>query len=215
VSIDRWLARGEDETAVWQSLEPGPSVDAVSTRLSSVPGDFLLPDVDLIALAGDVLGQEALDTRAPTTGSVATSSLREVLEQANGADESRPAAAIALWVWASEDVVAAFRPPLPRAAAARAIAALAFRLAPAVPVNDWLVDAERREEAARLLLLWAGALPSGEDVDTARARWERLDSLAHDSAMRAMLEEQRHRLEVQRVLREKRAAEAAARYTHE
>lgn len=201
-SIDAWLRLGYDEEAIWTGLRPGPSVAAVAARLGSLPGDFLDDRVSLAQLAGDVL--EGVDEVTAL-----------VLAEARGLPAARQGAAVALWLWASEHVVEPFAPPLDTGHAARAIAALALRLAPVVPPEQWLVDAERRDEATRLFLLWSGLLPAGEDPPTARARWERLDSLARDAAIRAALEEQQHRLEVQRRLEEKRAAEAATRYTRE
>lgn len=200
-SIDAWLRLGHDEDAIWNGLAPGPSVAAVASRLGSVPGDFLDERVSLPALGGDVIEAE---------GATA-----DVLAEAGERDAARRGAAIGVWLWASERVVEPFAPALGTQHAARALAALAFRLAPVVPPEQWLVDADRRDEAARLFLLWNGTLPAGEDVPTARARWERLDSLTRNAAIRAALDEQQHRLEVQRRLAEKRAAEAAARYTRE
>jgi len=201
--LDVWLALGADEDQVWSTLEYGPPLADVMSRISSVPHDFFDPAVDLVALAGDVLGR-------PLSGDHV-----DLLVKAAAAGETRRGAAVVLWVWASEDVLAPLRPPLSRARATRMVAALAFRLAPVVDPSEWLVLAERREEAARLLLLWSGQLPAGEDALTARSLWDRHDSLRRNAALAATLGDHQHRLEVMRKLREKHAAEAAARYSHE
>ena len=201
--LDVWLSLGADEDQVWSTLDHGPPLADVMSRISSVPHDFFAPEVDLVALAGDVIG-------APLSADHV-----DLLTKSAAAGETRRAAAVVLWVWASEDVLAPLRPPLSRARATRMVGALAFRLAPVVDPAEWLVIAERREEAARLLLLWSGQLPAGEDAVTARSLWDRHDSLRKNAALAATLGDHQHRLEVMRKLREKHAAEAAARYSHE
>lgn len=198
-TLRAWFDLAYDEEALWQQLVPGPRLDAVAQRISSTPGDFLDDRVDVVALAGDVLGSP--------------DSLRTLLPAITSDPAARAGAAVALWLFASQTVVAAFEPPVPAAVAA--IAALGLRLAPVVPAQQWLTDVTRREEAARLFLLWCGRLPADETVDASRAMSRRLDSLARDRALAAMATEHAHRLEVQRRLREQRAAEAASRYTHE
>ena len=201
--LDAWFARGEDEEAVWTRLLEGPSLDELSARLSSIPRDFLDPRVSLRAVAGDLYGGQL---RPDVTA---------VLEQAQAAEPSHRGAAIALWLWASEELVGPLGSGITTGWAARTIAALAFRLAPMVDPGEWLTDAARREEAARLFLLWCGYLPAGEDAAVARSLWERHDSLRRNAAMQAMLADHQHRVEVTAELRKKAAMEAAARYTHE
>lgn len=203
-ALQEWWRQDPDEDAAWRAATPGPALSAVAERLSSVPGEFLDPAVDLRALAGDVLGV------APA--------LQEVCAAAQPTEDPRLGAAIALWLWSDLAALARPRtsaPGLDHRHAPASVRALALRLAPVVPPRRWLSDAERREEAGRLFLLWAGVRPAGEDVRTARARWDRLDSLTRDEALRSAVEDYRHRLEVQRALRERRAREAASRYTHE
>ena len=201
--LDLWCARMEDEDEAWRSPQPGASIDAVATRLSSVPREYLDARVSLAALGGD-------------TGAVfQRPDPQQVLAQAQDFDASRRGAAIALWLWASEDLIAPLDHSLVTAYVARTIAAMAFRLAPIVDPQQWLSDPERREEAARLFLLWCGYLPQGEDAATAKAMWQRHDSLRQSEAMRAMLADHQHRVEVTAALRAQAAREAAARYTHE
>jgi hypothetical protein len=202
-SLAAWFALGHDEEAVWSGLVPGPAVDDVASRLSSLPQQFLDERVSLRALAGDVLG-------GPRPAAVA-----ELLARCAASPASRRGAAVALWLYASEDLVEPFDPMLDRAGVPRAIAALALRLAPTVDPAEWLVAAERREEAARAFLLWNGQLPAGEDVATARSLWDRHDSLRRNRALASALTDHQHRLEVLARLQTKRAAEASARYSHE
>lgn len=201
--LDTWFERGEDEEAVWTRLANGPSLDELGSRISSIPRDFLDPRVSLRAIAGDLYGGQPRHE------------VSAVLEQAQPIDASRRGAAVALWLWASEQLVGALEPGIATGWAPRAVAALAFRLAPVVDPADWLTDAARREEAARLFLLWCGYLPAGENAPVAKSLWERHDSLRRNAAMQAMLADHQHRVEVTAALRQKAAMEAAARYTHE
>lgn len=192
-----WAALAPTEDAAWAAATPGPSLDEVGARLSSVPRPFLENGVSVAALAGDIVG------RVPAA--------------VTHADDPRVrlAAAIGLWVLASEELVAPFAPALSTGAGLRAVDALALRLAAVTDPLDWLSDAERREEAARTFLLWAGFLPAGEDVGTARALLDARDSLRRSAALAEAYAAHRHREEIARRLAEARAREAAARYSSE
>ncbi|TPX05532.1 phosphohydrolase [Schumannella luteola] len=195
-----------DETRVWDALAPGPSLEVVQTRISSAPQAFLAESISLRALTGDVL--------AGAPDHVLASALA-IADEAQHDPAARQGAALALWLWASDELLTPFAPPLDARWAHSSIGALAFRLAPLVEPRRWLADDESREEAARLFLLWAGRLPAGEDATTARARWERRDTIARDAALRELVADEEHRRRIQAALAEKRAAEAAARYSHE
>jgi hypothetical protein len=196
--LARWAQVAPTEDAVWAQAVPGPSVDEVAARLSRIPRPFLDDRVSLVALAGDVLG-------AQTVASTEFAQNARV----------RTGGAIALWLVASEELVAPFRPPLPAVHAVRSVDALALRLAPIADPQTWLIDDERREEAVRLFLLWSGLLPAGEDARTARSLFDARDSLQRDAALAEAYAEHRHRADVARRLAEARAKEAAARYSHE
>ncbi len=203
--LDLWFARDEDESGVWESLWDGPSVDELATRLSSVPQSFLAERVGITALAGDVLALE--------TGSRLSALTSQI--EGTGSSAARRAAAIALWLWASEEEVGPFSTPLRRQYPERTLAALAFRLAHVVDPAEWVSDAERRDEAVRTFLLWSGQRPAGETEDAARAMLAMRDSLQHSRALADALRDHQHRLEVTRRLQEARAKEAAARYSSE
>ena len=194
---------GYDENACWTGLEPGPAIADLAPRLSSIPQVFFDDSVGLRALAGDVLG-------APNDRAMAG-----MLEYCDAHPRARRGAATALWLFASETVVEPLVPPLRRTEAARAIAFLGLRLATVVDATDWLFAAERREEAARAFLLGCGQLPAGEDLETARSLWNRHDSVRRNRALSRALTDHQHRLDVLAKLQTTRAAEAAARYSHE
>ena len=204
-ALERWARLGHDEEAAWAGLVPGPTVAEVAGRLSATPREFLDDAVDLRALAGDVLGDVVRGR---------TRWLDPVLADAQGWSAGRQGVAVGLWVYASEDVLGPFGRPLLRTVPERLLAALGLRLAAVVEPYRWLVEADRREEAVRAILLWSGQHPD-EDYPTARSRWSALDSLRRDQALRAALGDYQHRQEVARRLREQRAREAAARYAPE
>lgn len=203
--LAQWFARDEDELAVWKDIVDGPSTDELATRLSSVPRSFLDERVAIRALAGDVLDLE------PASGVFTLAAQID----AGTSSAARRAAAIALWLWASEEEVAPFSVPLHRQYLERALAALAFRLAPIVDPGEWISDAERRDEAVRTFLLWSGQRPAGEADHQAEAMLAMRDSLQHSRALADALRDQQHRLEVTARLNAARAKEAAARYSSE
>jgi hypothetical protein len=197
--LQAWAERASTEDEAWAHTVPGPALDAVTARLASVPRDFLDERVSLPALFGDILPAVA----APACLAFADDA------------RVRTAAAIALWLMAADDLVEPLDPPLNTARAGVAVDALALRVASVVDPAAWLVDDERRVEAARTFLLWDGLRPTGEDTATARALLDACDSLARDRAMAAAYEGHRHRAEIARRLQEARQREAAARYSAE
>lgn len=208
--LQRWLDRGDDIETAWHEASPGPSIDDVTSRISGVPNSFLDDRVALVALAGDILGADRGRTASSTE-------IVQVLTEvaSTGSSAARRGAALALWLWASEDLLGAFSPPLVTTHAARTLAVLALRLAAVVDPSEWVSDAERRDEAARTFLLWSGQLPATEDRATARSLLDMRDSLQRNGALAAAAAEHAHRLAVTRALNDARAREAAARYTHE
>ncbi|MBQ3359788.1 MAG: phosphohydrolase [Microbacterium sp.] len=192
-----WSERSGGEEEAWTRARPGPALDAIAARLSAVPQMFLDDRVSVRALAGDVLGM------APACVRFA------------GDERVRRGAAIALWIIASEELVAPFASPVGGGTAALAVDALALRLAPVSDPLSWISDDERRIEAARTFLLWRGYLPEGEDAQTASSLLAAVDSLARDKALADAYEGHRHRAEIARKLQEARRKEAAARYSSE
>lgn len=193
-----WAAVAPPEDAAWEAARPGPPLAAVAARLSSAPRTFLDERVSIAALAGDVLGGTPLTA-------------------ARHAEDPRArlGAALGLWLVASEEIVEPFAPSPATGTAHLGVDALALRLAPVADPWDWLSDDERREEAARTFLLWAGFLPEGEDAATARSLLDARDSLRRNTALADAYAAHRHRAEIARRLADARAKEAAARYSSE
>jgi hypothetical protein len=207
-SLTAWLAGGVDEAALWAAAAPGPSVAELTARVSALPREFLRPEVDLTALCGDVLAPE--HEVLPPVLAAAVAEIRE-----HGGPAAATGAAVGLWLYASEGLLGPLSVPLARAWAPRVVLTLALRQAAVVRPYDWVVDAERREETVRAVLLFGAQRPAGERLDAARSRWAAVDSVRRDEALRATLADYAHRQEVMRRLAEQRAREAAARYTNE
>lgn len=192
-----WTERIGGEAERWRSCRPGPALTAVTARISAVPRAFLDERIHLPALAADTLGHQPAAVRFAAE------------------DRVRIAAAIGLWLVASEQLTEALTPALTTGTPGLGVDALALRVAAAVGPQEWLTDAARRDEAARFFLFGCGFLPAGEDAATAADLLAASDSLARDAALTAAYGEQQHRAELRRRLEEARAREAAARYSHE
>ena len=197
-AVAAWIARYGGEEAQWERCDEGPALAEVASRIGSVPRAFLDDAVDIRALVADA----GLGGRLAALGW-----WRE--------PAARRAMGVGLWLYGSQQVLAPFSPVLTAERAVGAIDALAMRLAPAADPRTWIASADRREEAARLALMGAGWLPAGEDTARARARFDGLDSLAHDALLGEVLERERHRAAIAAKLQDARAKEAAARYTRE
>ncbi|PXA72262.1 hypothetical protein [Cryobacterium arcticum] len=214
--LELWFARAEDDLVAWRQCLPGPSAAEIGTRLSLVPKTFLDDDVAVLRLAEHILEPEY--GAAPDTS--ADRHAREILAvvdqaRATGSSAARRAAALVLWLWASDDLHGPLSVPLRPVLRDRAMAAMAFRLAAVVDPAEWVSDAVHRDEAARTFLFWSGHLPAGEDEAAARSLLSMRDSLLQNAALAQTLADHEHRLEVTRRLQAARAREAAARYSHE
>jgi hypothetical protein len=214
--LELWFARGHDDLVVWRQCSPGPSVDEIATRLSLVPPAFLAEDVAILPLAEHILDVAYGDRPASPAERRAQLVLR-VVEQVRdtGSTAARRGAALALWIWASDDLHGPLSVALTDVSRDRSVAALAFRLAAVVDPAEWVSDADRRDEAARQFLFWSGHLPAGEDEVTARSILAMRDSVQQNAALAQALADHEHRLEVTRRLQAARAREASARYSSE
>jgi hypothetical protein len=196
--LGAWLATGADEDGAWTEARQGPPLADVASRLSAIPSPFLDPAVDVVALARD----------AGIDGPLACAAHLENIEVRRGA-------AVAVWLLASEQLVAPLEPSLADGAPERLIDALALRLAPASDPMTWLADGERRDEAARVALLWSGYVPANESAQVARSHWDAVDSLRRNEALAKFTEEEQHRRAIAAKLAEASAREATARYNRE
>jgi hypothetical protein len=214
--LELWFALGHDDRVVWRQCRPGPSVDEIATRLSLIPPAFLAADVAILPLAEHILDTEYGILAASPAERRAQQVLRAAEQvRDTGSAPARRGAALALWLWASDDLHGPLSVPLADVSRDRALAALAFRLAAVVDPAEWVSDADRRDEAARQFLFWSGHLPAGEDEVTARSILAMRDSVQQNAALAQALADHEHRLEVTRRLQAARAREASARYSSE
>ncbi len=199
-----WAALLDQQPVADEALTPGPSVPELAARLSRVPLEFLDPRADPRALVRDL----ALPVPADKVAEIVVGL---------GIEGAARAAAVTVWLWAGDDLPAAgsLSVPVARDRAAAVLAAMSLRLASAVPAEDWLRVAERREEACRTMLRYAGQLPAGEDAATARGEYDLRDSVRRNERLARALDDHRHRQAVARRLAERAAREAAARYSPE
>ena len=87
-------------------------------------------------------------------------------------------------------------------------------LAELVPTERFATDPDRREELARVLLRGLGVVPAGETVEQAADRLDTVDSVRrHRLLADSRAAEERAEL-IRKALADKRAREAAARYSH-
>ncbi|MFW0782993.1 hypothetical protein AAFP35_00605 [Gordonia sp. CPCC 206044] len=212
ILLRSWAECELDVEQAWHELEvdddltAGPHVGELTARLATVPGWFLTDPLRVRPLAGDVLGDGAAHRE--------TNRVAALIDDLD-VDEARTAAGLALWLWASQDVIGPYSRPLRKGRAHRVLATFAFRLAATVPLRDLIGVADRREEAARTFLLWSGQRPENEDPIGARSLLDARDSLARNAFFAEALARHQHRLEVSRQLAAARAREAASRYGSE
>ncbi|GGU10587.1 phosphohydrolase [Nocardioides albus] len=199
-----WLDQELDLDAAWNGLEPGPTVDEVMARISTTPSWFLDDSVDVVALAGDVLDESGGPVVAAARKAAATAKVA-----------ARQGVAVVLWLVSSQELAGRLSTDLRLDRLDRALLAMSLRLAAVVEPQRWVEEAERREEAARTLLLWCGQCPGGESEQNARAILSRLDSAARGEALERARRDREHRSEIRRRLEQARAREAATRYSPE
>lgn len=195
-----WLGLTDDRID-WHRTIPGPTVDEVAHRMSSIPVDFLAPTFMPRAFLADVGAQSA---EAEVSSWLALDHTPE--------GRVRTGIAVAQWLWADEVLTGPMSVVLSRRDVVRPMGALALRLSSVVPAQIWLSDDIRRAEAARTFLAFSGQYPHDEDAGVAKAQFALHDSVARATRLRAALQDQQHRERVMRRLNDQRAREAAARY---
>lgn len=209
---DRIEAAGDGMvTAVWEPLpssSPGPTLGAVTARLRATPGDVLAEHLVLLALVHDTL--DLVEERSPAD---VLAHHGDVVDLGLTDPAARLAAAVTCWLLTAPEVVVAL--PRPRAEWALAAIRAMAELVTVLPLRNWLSDDEdRQEEVARALLRSLSLRPSGETHELAEDRWTSISSASRRDALRLAAQHQAWAEEVARKLREERAREAAAQYTH-
>jgi len=190
-------------------MPSGPELELLTRRLAECPLEFTRPpgtgagEVDVEAVVNDLLrdlGLELGSAGAPFFSARAlTQSAQRLALVASWLlhDDwflSHPGLAEPVRVFLSQDL---------------------GELAELVRVERFLHDPDRREELVRLALHALGLVPAGETETAAQDRLGTLSTLERKRVLDATRSAREHAEKVRAALREKAAAESAARYTRE
>jgi hypothetical protein len=115
---------------------------------------------------------------------------------------------ITCWLAADAELVAAGR-----TAELRALIAGLSRLAALVDATQFVSDPDRREELARITLRALGLRVADETPAQSEDRLSTVDSVRRAEVLRAAREAEERAAAVRKAMEEKRAQEAAARYS--
>lgn len=184
-------------------MTAGPPLEHLTQRLQACPDVFLSDEIEPGAVVADLLRRIAGDP------------LRRVDARAFGSGRSRRSVRLALvaaWLLADD----AFRDQAHLGAPAeRLLSGGLDGLAEAVPPEDCITDAGRREELARVVLAALAMRPDGETDAQATDRLATLDSAARLAVVReAQVAEERAR-RIREALARKAREEAAAKTMRE
>lgn len=179
----------------------GPSIDALTHHMAECPPEFLLEPgphgVHTGAVVFDTLcalGQTVVNARAFDTA--ATRQQRIVL--------------VLCWLLYHEY----FRRK-PPTRAEHVLHALSVELATVVEADALVMDPDRREEVARLLVAALGELPAGESETFAADRLKSISSIERKRLLAETRAQAEHAKRLREAMAEQRAREAASRYTGE
>lgn len=186
-------------------FNPGPQLDPLLHRLAECPEEFLSPPqhIDVAALACDhfrALGLPIPAVRQRRSIAVAPAAAQSLMS-------------VVLWLLHDEWFLA--RPELANATIELLQSDGLRRLASLVRAEEFVNDADRREELVRLCLKALGFKPAGESDAQAADRLTTLDSVERDRVIRDTRSAEARARQVREAMARKRAAEAAARYSPE
>ena len=175
-------------------------VARLTRRLADTPGDFLAEpsEVSVAAIVSDVL---RLCGGPGLAGASAAGFVRE-------RNELR-LILIACWLVADEELVACGVPDVVRELLTSGLS----RLAGLVDAEKFVSDPDRREELARICLRALGLAAAGESAAQAEDRLSTVDSVRRHEVLAAARAAEERAAAVRKAMEEKRAQEAAARYS--
>jgi hypothetical protein len=194
-------------------LDEGPALEGLLRRLVETPSEFLAEpligkagEVDVAAVVWDVLRQQSL-------GSLPVEELARFRPKGAQGKTQRDALRLTLlacWLLSDEG----FRGRADRTAAVRRfLTDTVPLLAPYLPVDRVVNDADRREELARRLLNELGLRPAGETEAQALDRLQTLDTAERARVLSATAVAERRAREIREAMARQRAADAASRFT--
>ncbi len=213
-ALDEWASWEWDEERAWQESADGPELAEVMARIAAVPGPFLDAALDPAALLNDLVVNLGPGRGQQPAGGNFGTVLGDIVRR-HPDTATRTGIAVGLWLSGSALLAGGVDWPVSARTMLTASLALGMRLAPVVEPVLWVRDAERREEAARLYLLWSGLRPAGENIETARRILVSLDSAARTETLERAQAELDRKREVIARLADQRAREAVARYSHD
>jgi hypothetical protein len=176
--------------------QEGPALDALTRRLAECPAAFLAEGTHASAVVFDLM----IDLGGP------------MAKVAPPPAEARALVLVAAWLLHDPWFLGA------RRYAAPALAWLQGGLDPLarlVPAEQFVHDAERREELARACLAALGLRPRGESEAQAADRLRTIDTVARERVVREMRTKEQRARELREAMRRKEAEEAAARWSPE
>ena len=192
--------------------EEGPILDRLTHRLAECPQDFLAEpvtggrgEVHTAALVHDLI----LDLGGNWPGAAIAGSLSS--KDRNGRNRLR-LVSVAAWLL-YDDCFRASQQYAPQAL--KWLQNGLEELASLVAADQFVVDADRREELARLCLAALGLRPSGESLHQAEDRMKTLDSVERIRLIKATQDQQARAKKLREEMRRKEAEEAAAKVSRE
>ena len=193
-------------------MELGPSIEALTRRLSETPPDFLAPP--LKGVSGGVNAAAVVsDLIRALGGKTLTATECEPFMRSRKAEARRLSTVmVACWLLYDEW----FRKRQRFAHAAYDFLARGLdELAGAVDPEKLVTDPDRREELSRLTLRALDLLPAGEDERRAADRLTTLDSVERQRIVAETQKAQERMRAIQEAMRKKQAEEAAAAWGRE
>lgn len=176
-------------------------VSELTRRLADTPKEFTDDATSLVAVAGDVLLRTGIGTLDPA--------LLAGLDRYRG--NVRAMALLACWLVADDRLLAASAEPV--RGVLRLLTETVPELAEVARAAFVPADPDRREELARLALRDLGVAPAGENAAESADRLSTVDSVRRTEVLRAARDAEQRAQAVRQAIAEKRAQEAAARYT--
>ena len=192
-------------------MEAGPELEWLTRRLVECPTEFLRPagsgkgQLDVEAVVGDLLRDLGLSVVTPEDTALFADARR-------CPTQGQPLLMVVCWLFHDEWFRA--RQRFARQVQNFLSEGLAD-LAVLVRAEHFIRDPDRREELVRLALRALELVPAGEAAAAASDRLTTLSSVERKRVLDATQAARDHAEQVRKAMREKRAAESAARYARE
>ncbi len=186
----------------------GPQLEALLHRLTDCPAEFLQPPqgdsaerIDVVAIVCDQLRLMELTPEQEPQFLGALRNASPALQTLH-----------AMMAWLLSDAWFIARPQLAPQMLKLYCCSVFPALVTLVKPEQFVHDADRREELVRVCLRELGLRPQGETKHAAADRLTTLDSVERDRVLRATAAAERRAREVRQAMAKKKAQEAASRY---